>query len=70
ASCTANLPPIAVSFIEGFRTPAPVQAASSRWAGIRNPQHLRPVRASRMSSHVRFNSDSDRQPAAAMRYLE
>src|SRR6202022_2899786 len=27
----------AVSFPGGFRTPAPVQAASSRWAVIRNP---------------------------------
>jgi hypothetical protein len=33
----------AVSFIEGFRTPAPVYAASSRSAGIRNPQHERPI---------------------------
>src|SRR5712675_2949850 len=29
------------SFIEGFRTPATVQAASLRSAGIRNPQHVR-----------------------------
>src|SRR6266851_5642073 len=33
-----RLPLPAVSFIEGFRTPATVQAASSRSAGIRNPQ--------------------------------
>ena len=30
------------SFIEGFRTPATVQTASLRSAGIRNPQHKRP----------------------------
>ena len=30
-----------VSFVLGFRTPAPVQAASSPWAGIRNPQQQR-----------------------------
>ena len=41
ASRPANLLHIAVSFIEGFRTPAPVQAASSPWAGIRNPQQKR-----------------------------
>jgi hypothetical protein len=35
------LPLPAVSFIEGFRTPATVQAASLRSAGIRNPQHKR-----------------------------
>ena len=29
------------SFIEGFRTPATVQAASLRSAGIRNPQQIR-----------------------------
>ena len=32
----------AVSFPGGFRTPAPVQAASSRWAVIRNPSHELP----------------------------
>jgi hypothetical protein len=31
----------AVSFPGGFRTPAPVQAASSRWAVIRNPSQKR-----------------------------
>ena len=31
----------AVSFPGGFRTPAPVQAASSRWAVIRNPSQQR-----------------------------
>src|ERR1700738_932682 len=31
----------AVSFPGGFRTPAPVQAASSRWAVIRNPSQER-----------------------------
>jgi hypothetical protein len=36
-----HLPPPAVSFIEGFRTPATVQTAASRSAGLRNPQHLR-----------------------------
>src|SRR5712671_1977718 len=36
-----RLPLPAVSFIEGFRTPATVQAASSRSAGIRNPQQTR-----------------------------
>jgi hypothetical protein len=30
------------SFIEGFRTPATVQAASLRSAGIRNPSQKRP----------------------------
>ena len=38
----------AVSFPGGFRTPAPVQAASSRWAVIRNPsqtRHIHDVRA-------------------------
>ena len=37
---SAPQPPVsltAVSFPGGFRTPAPVQAASSRWAVIRNP---------------------------------
>jgi hypothetical protein len=34
-----RLPFPAGSFIEGFRTPATVQAASLRSAGIRNPQH-------------------------------
>jgi glutathione S-transferase len=29
---------VAKTFIEGFRTTAPVQAPSSPWAGIRNPQ--------------------------------
>jgi hypothetical protein len=29
------------SFIEGFRTPATVKAASLQSAGIRNPQHER-----------------------------
>src|SRR6267143_1694440 len=33
--------PPAVSFIGGFRTTAPVQAASSRMAVIRNPSHIR-----------------------------
>jgi hypothetical protein len=36
-----RLPFPAGSFIEGFRTPATVQAASLRSAGIRNPQHHR-----------------------------
>jgi hypothetical protein len=39
---SAPQPPVsltAVSFPGGFRTPAPVQAASSRWAAIRNPSH-------------------------------
>jgi hypothetical protein len=36
-----RLPFPAGSFIEGFRTPATVQAASLRSAGIRNPQHSR-----------------------------
>jgi hypothetical protein len=35
-----RLPFPAGSFIEGFRTPATVQAASLRSAGIRNPQHF------------------------------
>ena len=41
---SAPQPPVsltAVSFPGGFRTPAPVQAASSRWAVIRNPSHQR-----------------------------
>jgi hypothetical protein len=49
-----RLPLPAVSFIEGFRTPPPVQAASSQSAGIRNPQHSRPGGTSGRSSHVRF----------------
>jgi hypothetical protein len=36
-----RLPFPAGSFIEGFRTPATVQAASLRSAGIRNPQQTR-----------------------------
>src|SRR4249919_2885742 len=43
---SAPQPPVsltAVSFPGGFRTPAPVQAASSRWAVIRNPSHERPI---------------------------
>ena len=36
-----RLPFPAGSFIEGFRTPATVQAASLRSAGIRNPQQKR-----------------------------
>lgn len=42
---SAPQPPVsltAVSFPGGFRTPAPVQAASSRWAVIRNPSHELP----------------------------
>jgi hypothetical protein len=42
---SAPQPPVsltAVSFPGGFRTPAPVQAASSRWAIIRNPSHKLP----------------------------
>ena len=50
ASRIANLLPIAVSFIEGFRTPASVQAASSPWAGIRNPQQTRSFRDVRVMS--------------------
>ena len=38
-----RLPFPAGSFIEGFRTPATVQAASLQSAGIRNPQHKRPM---------------------------
>ncbi len=41
--CTRS--PIAVSFIEGFRTPAPVQAASSPWAVIRNLTQSRRIRS-------------------------
>jgi hypothetical protein len=37
-------------FIEGFRTPATVQAASLRSAGIRNPQQTRKWRAVRGES--------------------
>ena len=36
-----RLPFPAGSFIEGFQTPATVQAAALRSAGIRNPQHHR-----------------------------
>ena len=39
-----RLPFPAGSFIEGFRTPATVQAASLRSAGIRNPQQQRTFR--------------------------
>jgi hypothetical protein len=42
---SAPQPPVsltAVSFPGGFRTPAPVQAASSRWAIIRNPSQFLP----------------------------
>ena len=37
ARCLAGAQLPATSFFGGFRTPAPVQAAPSRWAGIRNP---------------------------------
>jgi hypothetical protein len=49
-----RLPFPAVSFIEGFRTPAAVQAASSRSAGIRNPHQSRPGRADGRSDHSDF----------------
>ena len=39
-------------FIEGFRTPATVQAASLRSAGIRNPQHERKCRMCCRSGNV------------------
>ena len=42
----------AVSFPGGFRTPAPVQAASSRLAVIRNPSQLRTCRC--IAVHRRF----------------
>jgi len=48
-----RLPFPAGSFIEGFRTPATVQAASLRSAGIRNPQH-------KQSSHNATFGDSAR----------
>jgi hypothetical protein len=34
-------PPPAGSLLGGFRTPAPQPAPTSRWAGIRNPSHVR-----------------------------
>src|ERR1700740_1398937 len=37
ARCLAGAQLPATSLFGGFRTPAPVQAAPSRWAGIRNP---------------------------------
>jgi hypothetical protein len=37
ARCLAGAQLPATSFFGGFRTPAPVQAAPSPWAGIRNP---------------------------------
>src|SRR6202035_4437877 len=49
------------SFIEGFRTPATVQAASLRSAGIRNPQHFRTSRDVRSS--VAIGSRTDIAPA-------
>jgi len=47
-----RLPFPAGSFIEGFRTPATVQAASLRSAGIRNPQHERKCRMCCRSGNV------------------
>jgi len=52
---TAIAPPPAGSFPAGFRTPAPVPAASSARAGIRNPQHDLPSDQVRgMSALYRF----------------
>ena len=45
---TAIAPPPAGSFPAGFRTPAPYPSHRPRRAGIRNPQHFRPI------SHVRY----------------
>src|SRR5258707_15447546 len=53
-----RLPLPAVSFIEGFRTPATVQAASLRSAGIRNPQHFRTfddIRSDASAGTTRFS---------------
>ena len=52
---SAPQPPVsltAVSFPGGFRTPAPVQAASSRWAVIRNPSQRRRFEHARETSAI------------------
>jgi hypothetical protein len=43
----------AVSFPGGFRTPAPVQAASSRWAVIRNPSQQQTHAAQQINFIIR-----------------
>ena len=75
-----RLPFPAGSFIEGFRTPATVQAASLRSAGIRNPQQTRKSPSVTAVSvhppggditlrawHVRFVPGSDMAPAPKAR---
>jgi hypothetical protein len=52
-----RLPSPAGSFIEGFRTPATVQAASPRSAGIRNPQQNRKWQGSRGTSVLPSTAD-------------
>jgi len=68
-----RLPFPAGSFIEGFRTPATVQAASLPSAGIRNPQQLRtfsvPVRMSQMCQTATSNVQVAPKGKAARRRL-
>src|SRR5882757_8525250 len=50
ARVTAGASSPAGSFTGGFRTTAPVQAESSRWAVIRNPSHNRTCAVARSSA--------------------